>query len=145
MTPLQQGPIWLRDPQATGSAIRQARRKLRMSQAALGTHVGRTQAAISQIETGRRKELPRDVLTTMAQVLHAPGLMVIATQSGNQPFGQIADSLLDALAVAARLPVDQQEQLGEIMHRLVAWGAVPDGVPTAVQLTTDMSPPQGVG
>jgi transcriptional regulator with XRE-family HTH domain len=105
-----------------GDRIRQARERKRLSQTALAGKVKMTQASISQIERGHRKQLKTTVLMRIAVELDTPiDYLISGDESKDQLIKTSANLRHIMQYIVPNLPENEQEEVGSALRWLIEW------------------------
>lgn len=104
-----------------GLRIRHAREEIGLSQDALSRKVHLSRASIVQIERGQRKQVKPDVVSRIADALGKSEEYFYITGESRQVSASISPALRDAWTKMITLPQPRQEQLGQLLERLLVW------------------------
>lgn len=110
-----------------GLRIQSVRQELGISQDALGQKVGLSRVSISQIENGRRKQLKPKLIRKIAGELQRPEWYFYGIDRDTELMhtsmwqGKPTSRLEGLIARLLSLSGSQQEELGEIIDRLITW------------------------
>ena len=105
-----------------GERIRGVRQQKGISQSDLADKVKMSQASISQIERGCRKQVKEAVLGRIAEALDTPmDYFIVSDDEATQLPNQLPTSLCDILERIASLPEPQQEEISSAIQWLIEW------------------------
>lgn len=101
--------------------IFEKRRQKEFSQAKLAAMVNITQASISQIERGERKQVKESLLQALAESLDTTVRYLLDGGSTEQTVREVPSKLRRTMERIADLPNEQQEEIIEAVEWLISW------------------------